>query len=365
MIISSPYKTHLYHSLAKYLPTDFNLRLLSADLGYGGALPVLRAKRIWSLLSQQMIRELAVFKPDIVFTDYPAYSSWCAKVYSNLQHQNIPIVVWLLGDFWTEYAAWRSTTSFPQKVASPLYFFSWASGLDLSDRILAICQWLGRIVRVRYPSKNSSIFYQGVDPDLWFPQSRSTFEFKKPAVGILQDNNILVKVDALLWFSSVVKEMRDVNFYIAGGGPYTPLVQKQFSNLPNAHLLDRLSYPNDVRSFYNSIDVYALPSGMDCCPNTLMEAALCGRPVVASRIGGIPELIVEGETGWSIPNGSTDSWVARIREILDNPELASRTGSKGRKFVEESFSWTKQAARLVSILNEELASKDGAVASAS
>jgi glycosyltransferase involved in cell wall biosynthesis len=354
MIISAPYKMHLDQSLAKHLAGNMELRLMSAEIGYGGKLPFLSGERhgIWPMPTKRMIREFLSFHPDVVFTDYPAYPCWYTRFYSVLRRKHIPLAAWLLGDFWTEQRELFARAPFLTKFASPFALFSWSSGLELADRILPVCHWLEQIVRTRLPEKKTSVVYQGIDATPWMVEDPLSFPFVHPAVGILQDNNILPKVRGLLWFARVAKEMKDVHFYVAGSGPYTDLVKAEYSELGNVHFLGRLSYPEEVRRFYNSVDLYVLPSGLDCCPTTLLEASLCAKPAVASRVGGIPELINEGVTGWTLKNGRTDEWVSRIRSILDNRRLREETGKKARKFVMENFTWEKQAGNLVSIIEE-------------
>ena len=352
MMICSPYKMHLYHSLAKHFPSNFQLKLISAETGYCGKTPLLgKCLGIEFLPARQMMQELVRFRPGLVFTDYPAYPSWYAKLYSYLRMQHIPLVAWLLGDFWTEHSAQFTTAPLSTKSLCLLRFFTWSTGMMFADSILTVCRWLEEIVKDRFPEKTTNVLYQGVDPEPWLVQDETLYTFKHPAVGILQDNNILPKVMGLIWFSSVVKQMKDVHFYIAGGGPYTPLVEKAYSGLENAHLIGRLPYHVGVRRFYASTDVYVLPSGLDCCPTTILEASLCGKPTIASRVGGIPELIREGETGWMVQNRHNDEWFSRIRTALEDHELTRRMGENARQHVVEHFGWDNQASKLASIFH--------------
>lgn len=352
MVIGARYKMHLYQSLSRYVPDTLHLRFVSADLCYGGKMPIISKHGIGFMPTRRMMRELIRFRPDMVFTDYPAYPSWYAKVYSYLRREHIPIVAWLLGDFWTEYSAYFTTAPLSTKLLGPFYFFTWSTGLNLTNRILAVCRWLEEIVKVRFPGKTTGVLYQGVDPEPWLVQDDSPYPFRHPAVGILQENNILPKVKGLLWFSEVVKQMDDINFYIAGSGPYTSLVEKAYSGLRNAHLMGKVPYPDGVRRFHMSTDIYVLPSGLDCCPTTLLEASLCAKPIVASRVGGIPELIMEGETGWTVQNGCSEEWVSTIRSAVEDVQMARSIGENARNHVLNHYSWDAQAARLTSIIKE-------------
>jgi glycosyltransferase involved in cell wall biosynthesis len=241
---------------------------------------------------------------------------------------------------------------YPSKLFGPVYEFSWMRGLRFADQILAVCDWLKEIVLERYPNKRVEMLHLGINPSDFLEDDGSRFDFRSPAVGILQNNVILPKVKGLLWFSTVVEKMPNVDFYLAGDGPFTHLVENTFSGMPNVHLVGHLQYPGEVRKFHRSTDVYVLASGLDCCPASLLEASLCESPVVASRVGGVPELVQEGNTGWTIPNGKTNLWVAKIRELLDDQGLAKRFGSNGRTFVTRNFSPAMQASKLVSLLKE-------------
>jgi glycosyltransferase involved in cell wall biosynthesis len=130
------------------------------------------------------------------------------------------------------------------------------------------------------------------------------------------------------------------------------LVEKAYSGLKNAHLVGRLSHPEGVRKFYMSNDVYALPSGLDCCPTTILEASLCAKPIVASKVGGIPELIAEGQTGWTVQNGLTDKWISAIRSVLEDAVMAQRIGENARRYVLDHFGWSTQAGHSESIFEE-------------
>ena len=71
---------------------------------------------------------------------------------------------------------------------------------------------------------------------------------------------------------------------------------------------------------------------------TLLEAMAAGLPVVATRVGGNPEVVVDGETGWLVPPRDPDALAAAIRSLLDDPKLAARMGESGRTRVRERFS---------------------------
>jgi glycosyltransferase involved in cell wall biosynthesis len=357
MMISSPHMLHLCDPISENLPDDVHFKVISAE----GALSRTAVSLLWKqgirardLYAKTLVSELIRFKPDIVFTNYPSWPSWDARLFSFLQFHHVPLLAWLLGDIWTEHDALFRNVGFPSKLLEPFHLFAWSTGLGFADRILTVSSWLRGITADRFPEKNITVFDEGIDPEPWLVAEHPLYDFKRPAVGILQDNNILPKVKGLLQFSKVVRKMQDVNFYIAGSGPYTPLVEKEYSGLRNAHLVGRLSYPKDVRRFYRSTDVYVLASGLDAGPKSVLEASLCERPVVVSKVAGVPEHILDGKTGWAVYNDNIDAWISRIRLLIEDEELRKKMGSSGRRFVLNNFTWKAQGPRLASIFREEL-----------
>ena len=77
-----------------------------------------------------------------------------------------------------------------------------------------------------------------------------------------------------------------------------------------------------------------------------------GKPVLGSKIGGIPEIIVDGLTGWSIRNSDTCQWVDKISLLLQDEKLAKRMGHAGRSRVEEYFTWNVVSKQIAQILYE-------------
>lgn len=85
------------------------------------------------------------------------------------------------------------------------------------------------------------------------------------------------------------------------------------------------------------------------------------RPVLASRIGGVPEIVAEGETGWTIPNEDVQSWVKKIGLLTSDRGLSASMGKKGRLWVSEKFTWEKISSQVEQILTRAALSRHGAV----
>jgi glycosyltransferase involved in cell wall biosynthesis len=97
---------------------------------------------------------------------------------------------------------------------------------------------------------------------------------------------------------------------------------------------------------YQSATVFATPSLESVFELVNLEALACGTPVVASRVGGFPDLIADGRNGFFVPPGDPASLAARLEEVLDDPELATRLGAEGRRTILRDFTWTRVGEKL-------------------
>lgn len=102
---------------------------------------------------------------------------------------------------------------------------------------------------------------------------------------------------------------------------------------------------NQIVHFYASADVIAIPSIYEPLSIVALEAMSMERPVVASRVGGIPEIVSDGVTGILVPPSEPLALANAIDEVLTDRDLASRLGKKARSVVKESFTWERVANR--------------------
>jgi alpha-maltose-1-phosphate synthase len=101
---------------------------------------------------------------------------------------------------------------------------------------------------------------------------------------------------------------------------------------------------------YRDADVFCLPSLFEPFGIVILEAMYFGLPCIGTAAWAIPEMIVDGETGYTVPRGSVTTLADRLTEVLADPALARRMGLAGRRRAEEHFSWTSVAARMTTVL---------------
>src|SRR5262249_25160469 len=95
----------------------------------------------------------------------------------------------------------------------------------------------------------------------------------------------------------------------------------------------------------SALDLLALTSSQEGMPNTVLEAMAAGRPVVATNVGGCPELVVEGETGHLAPFGDSAFLARRMVELLSRPDRGRALGEAGRRRARSEFSVQAVVAR--------------------
>lgn len=108
-------------------------------------------------------------------------------------------------------------------------------------------------------------------------------------------------------------------------------------------------YRDDVPALLAGCDVFCLPSRMEGLPLVVLEAMARAKPVVASAVGGTPELVVDGETGILVPPGDVAALADALAALLADPDRAKRMGEAGRTRVEREFSLAASTARVLSL----------------
>jgi len=230
-------------------------------------------------------------KPDVVLVDRRTnFGVYTVKA-------KIPLFLHLRGDIWTEAKSVEENLSLKQKLGDiHRRNVIWVQNFKNASLILPICKHLGKIVKQHYPDKKIEVMYQGIDPSRWY--HTEGMNLKHPCVGLLQGAVIWEKTQEMLVLQKVLESMPDVTFYWVGDGPYRDKILSVLKKYDNFKWLGSLEYPDKVRQYLTEIDVYGLVSGIDMSPLTLLEAQLMKKSVVATNVGGIPELMIDGETGF-------------------------------------------------------------------
>jgi glycosyltransferase involved in cell wall biosynthesis len=105
----------------------------------------------------------------------------------------------------------------------------------------------------------------------------------------------------------------------------------------------------EVRVLYAASDIFVLPSLAEGDPLVTLEAMASGKPVIGTRVGGIPHHICDGWNGFLIDPANEQQLADKIKYLIDNPEERKRMGANSRKYAEEEFDWKKVAEKLLAV----------------
>ena len=148
----------------------------------------------------------------------------------------------------------------------------------------------------------------------------------------------------------------DVRLLLVGDGPDREAIERGVHPLGSRALA--LGHRDDVMALLDATDVVIAPSHFDAFPTVLLEAMAAGAPIVATAVGGIPEIVVDGETGLLI-GPSSDELATAVGRVLGDPELRAWFGRAARERYEREFTALRWAGRMEAlyrgILGEESA----------
>ncbi|GAB2614377.1 glycosyltransferase family 4 protein [Pseudactinotalea suaedae] len=152
----------------------------------------------------------------------------------------------------------------------------------------------------------------------------------------------LAQQDARLQFFVVGDEF-------VGDGSYRRELEQRAEPLIRGGRMHFLGHRTDMPDVIAGLDILVNPSLSESASYTMVEASLMCRPVIGSRVGGLPDTIIDGRTGLLVPPGDQGALAHAVRHLADDPELRRRMGQAGRTHVLEMFDITKTVSTLEAI----------------
>jgi glycosyltransferase involved in cell wall biosynthesis len=139
--------------------------------------------------------------------------------------------------------------------------------------------------------------------------------------------------DVLRTFRGLLDRNVDAQLLLVGDGPDRPRLERLAHELGIVKRCLFVGYQNDVGRFYDAIDVLLLPSANEGTPVSVIEALAAGRTAVATRIGGVPDVVRDEVDGFLVEVGDVDEAADRLAELARDPERRARMGASGRERV--------------------------------
>jgi len=158
--------------------------------------------------------------------------------------------------------------------------------------------------------------------------------------------------------AEVVPDLPHLHMVVVGDGPDRALLEAAAKPLGDAVTFTGYLSQAEVAQVMQGTDVLVLPSFAEGVPVVLMEALASARPVIATQVAGVSELVEDGTTGFLVPPGDATALADRIRRLASDPELRARLGAAGPAVVATDFNIRTEAARLATLF---AGAADGAI----
>ena len=217
------------------------------------------------------------------------------------------------------------------------------------------------------PTEKIRVIPNFVDDGLFEKSSRPTplreqwsIGDDRPIVGILARLHPVKNHEMLIRAFAPISDTAWL--VVAGGGERGDLLQGLVNDLGISERVRFLGEQAPDLRVQEGFDISVLTSFDEGFPNSVIEAMASGKPVVATRVGGVPDAVVEGETGFLIAAGDEDALTKSLTELIASPSLRRSMGDAGRELARARFSRAAIVSALENLYSEQLHSRTPVVA---
>jgi len=235
----------------------------------------------------------------------------------------------------------------------PAMRWVFAPSLRRADRIVAISQSIRRfLIDVeRANAEKIEVLPYGLDAGAFARKAhpgafrRESAAGENPLVGFIGRMTAQKGVDVLLRaFVRVQQRHPTAKLILAGDGPNRPALMRLAKSLGLERVMF-LGWRTDVADILADVDLLAVPSRWEGFGLVALEAMAMGKPVAASKVSALPEIVIPSETGLLLTPGSADEWAEGLASILSDPKRAAAMGRAGRDRVVKEFPVERMARR--------------------
>ena len=302
----------------------------------------------------RLVRYIKQNKIDIVET-----AVFPADVYGRISARlaNVPIII----------STMHRVADHKQEAIYRVLFFADTLTMALTTRIIAVSKagknYLISWHRVK-PDK-ISVVYNGIDAHKY----DSNFDIKEykrklnlqhdiPTVGFI---GRLVKLKGVNYFleaaATVVRRGKRVQFVVVGDGPLKERLIKQAKDLRINQHVHFIGFREDIPQILSVIDILVVPSLWEGLPLTILEAMFAGKPIIATRVGGIPEAIEDKQTGILVEPRDCNALSKGVLECLEDPGNRKELGGKAKHRALQYFDVERMVKEYESIYDECIVSQ--------
>jgi glycosyltransferase involved in cell wall biosynthesis len=278
---------------------------------------------------------------------------------ARIKPKHVPLVATLHGVLASE---WRvrgeiSTESPFWRIADAQDYY----GAMASDVTIVPSQWLKRIIAREYriPERQMTVVPYGMDTDAFRkrmeePVAISAPPGKKVLVCPARLNKEKGHEHLLHALARLKQERTDWVCWVIGDGGLREDLTKLCGRLRLQRQVTFFGHRDDIPALLKQADLFVLPSILDNLPYAVMEAQVAGKPVVATQAGGIPEMVLHGETGLLSPVGDTEALYRNLQRLLDDDLLRQNLGQRAREWGQKQWSLQTMTKRILEVYDHVL-----------
>ena len=230
-----------------------------------------------------------------------------------------------------------------------IFFFSWLSSL-FQDKIILINTPDYRTAQRFIPKRKLTLIHNGIGPINFFPREEARTFFTKKVGRPIASDTILIGTNAELTqnkgLSYLIDALSRRNLYsnyggfasiVIGNGENRSELQAQIAKLGLRDKIFLLGFLPDAARYLKGFDLFVLPSLKEGLPYTIIEAMSAGLPIVASRVGGTPDLVTDGKNGLLVEIKNSIALADALEKLVKNPVEITRMGEESLKIAKNRF----------------------------
>lgn len=235
--------------------------------------------------------------------------------------------------------------------------------LKENDQVITVSQRLQREAQKMWKDVRIQTIYNGFDPEKFHPgdQEKARRELGLPLdkkIALFVGNLYPVKGLSYLLqaFSQLAKQTDQVHLVIVGDGKLQPSLEKEADQLGIRSMISfmgRRSY-EEIPTWLKSADVIVLSSISEGLPSILLESMACGKPMIATDVGGIAEILKDGSTGRLVPARDSEKLAEALLDVLvTNPEQLTEMGEQAYQ-ASKAYTWSQNASKVIHLYQQVL-----------
>jgi glycosyltransferase involved in cell wall biosynthesis len=262
---------------------------------------------------------------------------------------NFPGLSWSYGLFLVDFVGKAYTYTITRRI------------LKIADEvILSATSLIEYVLRLGVSIDKTEVIHRGVDTQLFYP-NRERGRLLRKKFGLMDDDIVilfagrLVPVKGVKYFVEVamilLRDNKKLKFLVAGDGLLRGKYEKE-TEIYRSNV-KFIGFRQDMPDVMNAADIFVLSSLSEGCPNAVLEACACAKPVISTNVGAAGDIILNGETGLLVESGDVCALKDALERVLSSLH-STKMGEKALQRVRKYFTWDVIMSKLEKVYSEAL-----------